>query len=161
MRHQSSAAAFVLLMRGSGEEREILLNLRRNTGFRDGEYDVSASGHLEPSESFEQCVIRETLEEIGVALKPDDLKFCFLMHDFRHSYIYVFFMAELPEDATPRVCEPEKSGGLLWAKMNDLPKNIEPFHRKVLECIARGIYYDDGDFTKLASSNLTSGGGRL
>lgn len=138
-------------MRGSGEECEVLLNLRRNTGFRDGEYDVSASGHLEPGESFEQCAIRETMEEIGVKLQPKDLEFCFLNHAVKDNYIYVFFKAELPEGATPRICEPDKSGGLLWVKLNNLPENIEPFHRKVLECIVRGIYYDDDDFTKLAS----------
>ena len=152
MRHQSTGAALVLLMRGNRETREVLLSLRQNTGFRDGEYDVSASGHLEPGESFEQCAIRETFEEIGVQLRPGDLRFCFLEHDFRRNYIYVFFMAELPKGANPRVCEPEKSGGLLWARLNDLPENIEPFHRKVFECIKRGIYYDDGDFTKLAST---------
>lgn len=152
MRHQAFSAAFVLLMRGDGEEREVLLSLRQNTGFRDGEYDVSASGHLEPDESFELCALRETMEEIGVELRPEDLRFCFLEHDFKCNYIYTFFMAELPEGANPRVCEPEKSGGLIWAKLNDLPENIEPFHRKVFECIKRGIYYDDSDFTKLISN---------
>lgn len=151
MRYQSFGAAFVLLMRGSGEEREVLLNLRQNTGYHDGEYDVSASGHLEPGESFEECAIRETMEEIGVELKPEAVKFVLLNHDAKENYIRAFFMAELPDGAKPLVCEPEKSGGLLWARLNDLPENIEPFHRKVFECIKRGIYYDDGDFTKLVS----------
>lgn len=151
MKHRAYGSAFVLLMRGSGRDREVLLHLRRNTGFHDGEYDLSASGHLEAGESFEQCAIRETMEEIGVKLYPKDLHFCFLEHDFKNNYVYVFFMTELPEGATPRVCEPEKSGGLLWTKMYELPEKIEPFHRKVFECIERGIYYDDCNFTRLAS----------
>lgn len=151
MRYRSFGCVFVLLVRGSGEEREVLLSLRQNTGYRDGEYDVSASGHLEPGESFEQAAIRETMEEAGVKLSPEEIKFVLLNHNTKENYIRAFFMAELPKGAEPRVCEPDKCGGLLWARLDNLPENIEPFHRKVFECIERGIYYDDGDFTKLAS----------
>lgn len=150
MRYQSFGCAFVLLMRGSGENREVLLHLRQNTGYRDGQYDVSASGHLEPGESFEQCAIRETMEEVGVLLKPEDIKFCLLNHHVGENYVRTFFSAELPAGATPQVCEPDKSGGLLWANIHNLPANVEPFIPKVLDCIKYGIYYDDGDFTKLA-----------
>ncbi len=151
MRYQSFGCVFILLMRGSGEDREVLLSLRQNTGYHDGEYDVSASGHLEPGESFEQCAIRETMEEVGVGLKPEEIKFVLLNHSAEENYTRVFFLAELPAGVTPHVCEPDKSGGLLWARLDNLPENIEPFHRKVFECIERGIYYDDGNFTKLAS----------
>ncbi len=37
-------------------------------------WDVSAAGHIDAGESFESAVIRETHEELGVLLKPDDLK---------------------------------------------------------------------------------------
>lgn len=149
MRYQSFACAFILIMRGSGNEREVLLHLRQNSGYMDEKWDASASGHLEPGESLQDCAVRETMEEIGIRLKPTDLHFVLLNHNYDENYIRAFFVAELPKDQTPKVCEPYKSGGLLWAKLGDLPENIVPFIPKVLECIKQQIHYDDGKFTNL------------
>lgn len=149
-RYQSTACAFVFVFRGQGAEREVLLHLRQGTGFMDGWYDASASGHLEPGETLEGCVLRETKEEIGLTLRPEGLEFCFLLHNVEENYLKSFFFAELPADQTPKVCEPDKSGGLLWAKLNDLPEHIAPFLVKALECIKMHIYYDDGNFSILS-----------
>ena len=40
-------AAYVILRRGD----EVLLQLRRNTGFRDGHWACAAAGHVEAGES--------------------------------------------------------------------------------------------------------------
>lgn len=149
MRYQSFGCAFMLLMRGKGAEREVLLHVRQNSGYMDGKYDASASGHLEPGETLENCAVRETKEEIGIDLRPQDLEFKLLCHNVEENYIKAFFTADLPEGQTPRVCEPDKSGGVQWFRLNNLPENIVPFLPKVLQCIERNIQYDDGDFTVL------------
>lgn len=148
-RYTSNNCAFMILTRGQGREREILLHLRENTGYMDGMYDFSASGHLEPGESLQTCAIRETAEEIGVTLDPAAVRLVFISHNITENYIRTIFAAELPIDATPRVCEPEKSGGLLWAKPTELPENIEPFIPKILAALRLGLNYDDGTFTNL------------
>jgi len=150
VRYQSFGCAFILLTRGEGPQQEVLLHLRQNTGYMDGKYDASASGHLEPGETLENCAIRETLEEVGVRLQPQDLKFRLLNHNPQENYIKAFFTAELPKNQTPKICEPDKSGGLLWAKFDELPDNIVPFLSKVIQCIKQGICYDDGEFTVLS-----------
>ena len=149
MRYQSFGCARILLLRGEENDREVLLQLRQNTGYMDNMYDTSASGHLEPGETLAECVIRETAEEIGVKLQVEDLRFCMVNHSVEENYIRAVFSAELPEGAEPRICEPEKCGGLKWCRLDSLPDNIIPYIPKMVECIERGIYYDDGDFTVL------------
>lgn len=153
MRYQSFGCAFMFLMRGEGNKREVLLHIRKNSGYMDGKYDASASGHLEPGETLEECAIRETVEEIGISLQPEELKFGLLCHNTEENYIKVFFTADLPKGQTPQVCEPDKSAGLQWFRLDRLPENIAPFLIEVLECIQHGIYYDDGDFTVLGRIN--------
>lgn len=132
-------------MHGADDEKEILLRVRKNTGYMDGKYDASASGHLEPNETLENCAIRETLEEIGIKLRPQDLNFALLYHEPEANYIKAIFTAELPENQMPRVCEPDKSGELQWFRLNKLPENIIPFLPKIIQCINQNIRYIDDD----------------
>lgn len=147
VRYQSFGCAYVLLMRGADSEREILLHIRKNTGYMDGKYDASASGHLEPGETLEECAIRETLEEIGIILQPQDLKFALLYHEPEANYIKAIFTAELPNNQTPKVCEPDKSGDLRWFRLDELPNNVIPFLPKIMQCIKQGIDYADSGAT--------------
>lgn len=149
MHYTSNNCAYMILTRGQGAEREILLHLRQNTGYMDGMYDLSASGHLETGESLQQCIIRETKEEIGVALNPQNIQMIFVNHDVAANYIRTIFTAELPRGVIPKNCEPDKCGGLLWVKPNELPENIEPFVPLILTAFRLGLNYDDENFTNL------------
>lgn len=62
----------VWLMDGDGN----LLMQRRQSGrgLDDDKLDGSASGHVDPGESYEQAAIREASEELGVTLSLDDLE---------------------------------------------------------------------------------------
>ncbi|HIE41446.1 MAG TPA: NUDIX domain-containing protein, partial [Candidatus Aenigmarchaeota archaeon] len=55
------------------KDNKILLSRRFNTGFHDGEYSFPA-GHLDGNETLIQAMVREAKEEIGIELKPEDLK---------------------------------------------------------------------------------------
>lgn len=156
MRFQSFCCARTLLFRGTGDDREVLLQLRQNTGYMDGKYDASSSGHLEPGENFEQCAIRETKEEIGVILSETDIKFGTLNYDVKENYVKAVFVAELPSGAEPRICEPEVCADLTWFKLGELPDNLIPYLHPTFECLERRITYDDGDFTILQRAKATT-----
>lgn len=149
-RYQSISCTFMILYRGAGENREILLQLRQNTGYMDGQYDLSASGHLEPGESLEDCAIRETKEETGIDLRPEDVKLVFVCHEYEENYVRNIFAAELPEGSEPKICEPDKNGGFKWVKIGEFPANIRPFIPKMFEAMKLGLNYDDMNFTNLA-----------
>jgi 8-oxo-dGTP diphosphatase len=90
-RYKIIPACYLVLTRGN----EVLLQLRKNTGFMDGKYSL-VSGHLEGDETLKEAMIRETKEEAGVAIKPEDLELIHVMHRSKKSNDWEridFFMA--------------------------------------------------------------------
>jgi ADP-ribose pyrophosphatase YjhB (NUDIX family) len=65
----------LVLLRGD----EVLLLRRLNTGFGDGQYGL-VGGHLDGGETVTDAMRREALEEVGVAIKPEDLLVTHTMH---------------------------------------------------------------------------------
>jgi len=120
------------------------LSRRFNTGYEDGNYSLPA-GHVDKGETFTQCVIREIKEEIGIDLKPKDLKVSHVMHRFggeNNERIDIFFTAEKWE-GTPEIKEPEKCDDLSWFDLNNLPENIIPCVKYAIEGIKNEIFYSE------------------
>lgn len=46
-RYKSKVAVFLILTREEKGQKQVLLQERCNTGYMDGKYDTSRSGHLE------------------------------------------------------------------------------------------------------------------
>lgn len=150
-RHTSKLASYLLLTRKKDGRRELLCQLRQNTGYMDGFYDVSASGHVEKHETFSQAIIREAKEEIGIDLKESDLTFLHVNQQFTdldNCYVDVYFGAT-KFSGEPSIKEPEKCRELIWADLDHLPENFIPRLRNVLACIKSNIPYDDETFTFL------------
>lgn len=118
-RFKPRVAVFVVLISDDGE---ILLQRRYNTGYRDGYYDFSASGHLEEGESIKECAVREAKEEIGVDIDEDNLQ---LIH-VNQNYVddpYINFTFVCREwKGEPRICEPEKCDDLRFFGLEDFPE---------------------------------------
>lgn len=145
-RYQTKVAVFLLLTREKDGVTQILLQERANTGYMDGKYETSCSGHLEKGETLAQAIIREAKEEIGIDVKEKDLKMVALIHPYQDDYLNVFFETKKYE-GTPKIKEPEKCDDLRWFNIEELPENIFDRIKNVLENIKRNIIYDDGDFT--------------
>ncbi len=74
-RHTVIPASY-LVLEDSGR---VLLSRRYNTGYRDGWYSMIA-GHVEASETFTQCMIREAYEEAGIVIHSEDVRVAHIMH---------------------------------------------------------------------------------
>jgi 8-oxo-dGTP diphosphatase len=132
-------AAYVLLL----ADGAVLLQLRQNTGYRDGYWAAAAAGHVEADESVFDAAIREAREEIGVGLDPDDLTPLCAMHRTHGNRRPIdervdFFFTCTTWEGDPRVLEPQKSGGLEWFPLTDLPEKVVPHERAVLTALAEG-----------------------
>ncbi len=138
-RHTLIAASYLMLIR----EDEILLSRRFNTGYEDGKYSLPA-GHVEEGETFTQTVIRESKEEIGVVLKPENLSVVHVMQRSRpekaNDRIDVFFITRAWE-GNPENMEPEKCDHIQWFSLSDLPIKTIPYIKQAIECAMNGISY--------------------
>lgn len=128
-------AVHLFLMRGD----EVLLLLRQNTGFQDGNYSVVA-GHLDGDEQVVDAIIREAREEAGISLEPHHVQVVGVMHRQSDSERIDFFASASQWQGTVTNCEPHKCGGLEWHALDALPQNMVPYVRTALD------QFQDGDW---------------
>jgi 8-oxo-dGTP diphosphatase len=132
-------AAYVLLR----QDGEVLLQLRQNTGFRDGHWAMAAAGHVERGESVTAAACREAAEELGVVVTPDDLEPLTAMHRTQGNGKAVdervdFFFTCTRWSGEPSVREPRKTGGLGWYPLDALPTPVVPHELWVLDRLRAG-----------------------
>ena len=74
-RFMNPSAVMLLLTRIHDGNEEIIFQKRKNTGYCDGFYDLSASGHVDANESMKHAMCREAKEELGITINENDLDF--------------------------------------------------------------------------------------
>ncbi len=118
------SAVYVLLVNPEGE---YLLQRRKNTGYMDGYWDASATGHVETGESVFDTAIRETAEEIGVQVARENLEIAAGWQLNRHDRQYLNYIFVCKQwEGEPSIAEPEKCDGLEWFAPEELPEKITP-----------------------------------
>jgi 8-oxo-dGTP pyrophosphatase MutT (NUDIX family) len=134
-------AAYVYLLRPAPMPggREVLLGLRRNTGYRDGHW-AAVAGHVERGETVFAAAAREALEEVGVT-DVDLVPWCAMQRtgdgdpiDERVDY----FFTATSWAGTPRIVEPDKCADLRWFNLDALPSPVVPHELRVLRSVRSG-----------------------
>ena len=143
-RFKSLSAVMLLLTREKDNNEEILFQKRKNTGYCDGFYDLSASGHVEKNESMKYAMCREAKEELGIDIKEDDLDFVCMIHRNSNGYIYYdgYFKAN-KWSGEPIIKEPNKNEELKWFNINNLPSNIIDDRFIAIENYKNNIKYSE------------------
>lgn len=139
-RFQVVPAAYVVLLREPGE---ILLQLRRNTGFRDGFWATAAAGHVERGESAVTAACREAVEELGVTIDPADLEPLTTMHRTEATGEPIdervdFFFGCRRWSGVPRLVEQAKAAAIGWYALDALPEPVVAHERYVFEALRAG-----------------------
>jgi 8-oxo-dGTP diphosphatase len=131
-------AAYVLLLRGTGPDAEVLLQLRQGTGYRDGHWAAAAAGHVEADESVLAAACREAAEEVGVKIEPADLEPLTTMHRTHANHDPIdervdFFFGCHRWAGEPRLLEAAKAADIGWFPLAALPEPVVPHERYVLD----------------------------
>ena len=129
----------LMLTREKDGKKEVLLSLRKNTGYRDGEYELPG-GHVDKGEDLIHAMVREAKEELLIDIKEEDLKIVHILHNYTGDRINFILTANTFE-GVPSIGEPEQCEKLEWFDINNLPENIMEKIKKSIEEINSNIFY--------------------
>ena len=122
------------------QDGKVLMLRRYNTGYEDGNYSVVA-GHIDGGEQLKTAMIRETREEAGITISPEDLTVVGVMH-FREEEEYVsFFLHASRYSGKIANMEPHKCDDLCWFDLDDLPPNTIPYVRRAIQNYRNGEWF--------------------
>jgi 8-oxo-dGTP diphosphatase len=115
------------------EGNKILLGRRSNTGWMDGML-CPPGGHVEVTETPIVGAIREAKEEVGLSLNPSDFDFIGISarNTQPRETIACSFMVR-DKGVKPTNTEPGKCSELSWYDLDDLPADIIPDFREVID----------------------------
>ncbi|KAG0253092.1 Nudix hydrolase 15, mitochondrial [Mortierella polycephala] len=89
------------------------------------------AGHLEFGETFEECAIRESLEETGLTLDPASAKFVIannnIMPSIDKHYITIFVSADVVGSNVAKIMEPLKCEKWEWISQEQLLDSNGPY----------------------------------
>jgi 8-oxo-dGTP diphosphatase len=136
-------ASYVYLLRGSGPQIEVLLQLRQGTPYMDDHWAAAAAGHVERGETAYDAAHREALEELGV--RDVSLEFAFTMQRTQHAdaideRVDWFFTAR-SWSGEPRIMEPDKCAAIEWFPLTALPSPVVPHEEFALSQLSSGAAY--------------------
>ncbi|NYG58630.1 8-oxo-dGTP pyrophosphatase MutT (NUDIX family) [Nocardioides daedukensis] len=133
-------ASYVFLLRDTEQGTEVLLQLRKNTGYMDEHWAAAAAGHVEQGETAYAAAQREATEELGIS--DVELSFLTSMQRTRggepiDERIDFFFTART-WTGEPRITEPDKCAGLEWFPLTGLPDPVVPHELVTLTALRSG-----------------------
>ncbi len=144
--YRTLSAVFPIILREIDGDRQVLLHRRANTGYMDGKWDFAGSGHVEQVETAKMAVVRECIEELGIIVDADDVRFAHLSHRLgrqgARTYYDIYFIVH-KYDGVPMIAEPEKCSALEWFSIDALPMEMIDLRRRALEDCLKGIPYSE------------------
>lgn len=128
------------------KDNKLLIQRRYKTGWMDGRYSLIA-GHLEGGETAYSAMVREAKEETGIDINQKDLKVIHVLHrkSDDNEYIDIFFKPSKWQ-GVPRIIEKDKSDGLNWVSVNNLPKTVLAYVRQAISCYLNGVFFSEFGF---------------
>lgn len=124
------------------KQGKILFVKRGNTGWEDGKYGLPA-GHVEAGESFSEAICREATEEVGVTIKPQDMKQVLAFHqkDEEGEVRVGIYFETTKWSGEPHNAEPHKHTEIAWFDEDNLPSTVIGTTAKKLQAIKDGQTY--------------------
>lgn len=138
------SASILMLLKNENGKRKVLLQRRQNTGFMDGLWDLSCSGHVEHGESMSEAAVREAKEELGITIPLKNVRFFAFVHKREKEWDLTFYNAYFVcenFDGEPCICEPHKCSELQWFDLDNLPDDLINDRKKAVQAYQSGVHY--------------------
>lgn len=131
------------------DENKILFQRRSNTGYYDS-YLTLPGGHLEQNESISDCVCRELKEELNLNISLADITLYSIIDrqnkDNTKRYVNFIFKLKSPINLDNIVNnEPDKCSEIIYCNKQNLPKDIIPYIKTVIEENLGFYHYEEED----------------
>lgn len=124
------------------KEDKIAFVLRSGTNWMNDYYGLP-SGKVEKEESFSAGAQREGLEEVGITVAKDKLRFIHAMHRMEGDDWVDIYFEVLDYKGEIYNAEPHMHSELAWLDPNSLPENVIPSVRYAIEQIEAGNTYSE------------------
>ena len=132
----SLKARLILQNRG----RLLLLKQTKPNG---GNYSL-VGGTVEKKEFAAATLIRESWEEAGIRLLPEDLEIVHVLHKrYPNKHRIVLYFRAFYYEGKPESKETKKFANVEWRPINDLPKNLTDTVQHVLKAYNEGKLYSE------------------
>ena len=128
------------------KQEEMLLHLRKNTGYCDGMWGLVA-GHVEEGEPATAAIAREAFEEAGITIDPRKLRPVHIMHrQTNRMNVDLFFECSHWEGEIVN-CEPHKCERLAFFPIHALPTNMFEYCKFAWDAASQGEWYSELGWT--------------
>lgn len=136
---RSYVCVYLFMRRGN----KVLLSLRQNTKFEDGNWSMVA-GHVEEGEMARNAMVREALEEANITIDPNDLEFTYMIDRKtpERQNIDIFFNCSKYQGEIQNN-EPHKCGGIEFFEINSLPPNTVNYVKTAIFDILSGKHFGE------------------
>ena len=149
MAKSTLVASYVLAYFIRPATHEVLLTLRgKEASFGTGYYGL-VGGKVEDQESPTEAMEREVLEETGcmIRVKESDIRHIYYFKDLGDDcVVYIFEVSAWEGEITN--CEPHKHETLEWFSFDELPMNLLPRHKDVLDALKDKRFYQEWGFER-------------
>ncbi|WP_245169190.1 NUDIX hydrolase [Streptomyces bikiniensis] len=139
-RHTVPVDVHLIAVRDGEEGPEVLLSRRAGDVYASGHWHFP-SGHVDgPAEDVVTALVRETREETGLVVEPDDVRAAVVVHHRAPagSARVGFFFEVRRWAGTPTVMEPRVCDGMGWFPFGALPEPMVAYCRAGLDAYLAG-----------------------
>lgn len=120
------------------KDNKILFARRANTGWMDGLWSLPG-GCLEDNESMAHAIVREAKEELAITIDPHKLKLFHIQHTNKDKLGFYFIVNEWQGE--PINNEPGECSEVGWIDIDQLPDDMSPAAKKIMEHYKSGLDY--------------------